>query len=317
MKLIDINESHLNKTIEFKGIISDIEVKKTRAGGEYADIVFMDSTNSITIKYWDYTKNKSKFDNRKSSTVYLVSLEIGEYNGQMQYTLKKIKELPSEEFNFNDFIPKSSWDYKSLEKGLEHFYSIIKTEELKKLIDIMIFKDENYKRYTTYPAAKGVHHNYYHGILQHTLEILKYAYTVSKTKNLTEKQLDRLIVIGFLHDWAKIIEYKALPEVGITDEGKMLGHIFLGAHETLNNINNIEGFKEEDKLVIINGILSHHGFLEFGSPVLPKTVEAQIIHQCDKLSGDIESILSFTEENKGAGNFTPKLWNTNTEYYKK
>ena len=57
--------------------------------------------------------------------------------------------------------------------------------------------------------------------------------------------------------------------MGFTEEGTMLGPIFWGLI-TLNAINEIEGFDQEDKLIIINGILSHHGYLEFGSPVLPK-----------------------------------------------
>ena len=124
--------------------------------------------------------------------------------------------------------------------------------------------------------------------------------------------------MAMLHDWAKIIEYKPLPNVGFTEEGTMLGHIFLGAHNTLNAINEIEGFDQEDKLIIINGILSHHGYLEFGSPVLPKTVEAQILHQADKMSGDVESIMTFISEQEDEDEaFTNKLWNMGTNYYKK
>lgn len=98
----------------------------------------------------------------------------------------------------------------------------------------------------------------------------------------------------------------------------MLGHIFLGAHTALNIMNEIKGFDEEDKLIILNGLLSHHGKLEFGSPVLPKTVEAQILHHADKMSGDIESILSFMQQQEdNSDSFTGKLWNMGTDYYRR
>ena len=78
-----------------------------------------------------------------------------------------------------------------------------------------------------------------------------------------------------------------------------LGHIFLGAHHTLNCMNQIDNFDEDDKLVILNGILGHHGKYEYGSPILLKTVEAQILHLADVTSGDIESIISFSKKGTG------------------
>lgn len=76
--------------------------------------------------------------------------------------------------------------------------------------------------------------------------------------------------MAMLHDWAKIIEYKPLPNVGFTEEGIMFGHVFLGAHNTLNAIDEIEDFDQDDKLIIINGILSHHGCLGVRLPCTAK-----------------------------------------------
>lgn len=64
-------------------------------------------------------------------------------------------------------------------------------------------------------------------------------------------------------------------------------------------MNQIDNFDEDDKLVILNGILGHHGKYEYGSPILLKTVEAQILHLADVTSGDIESIISFSKKGTG------------------
>ena len=316
-KLEDISAEHINKVVKMVVLISDINIKTARNGKKYADIIIQDNTKMMEAKYWDYEENQDIFQDLNENKIVEIEAIVGEYNGQLQITIRKIEKV-SDNHSIKDFIPTSDWDVEVLEKGLKYYYNKIESAHMRELIDKMIFTEDFYKDFFVYPAARKVHHNYFHGLIQHTLEVLKFAYTVATTKRLTQRQIDRLIVMTMLHDWGKILEYKALPQVGTTDEGIMLGHIFMGSHHTLNNINEIEGFPQEDKLVILNGILGHHGFLEFGSPVLPKTVEAQILHQADKMSGDVESILSFIKEDSNDGeSFTGKLWNMGTEYYKK
>lgn len=317
MQLKEISKGNLNEVIDLVVLISDVRVKKTKTDKEYADLTVQDASKIMEVKCWDYEKFQGLFEEIEANDPVEIRGLVGEYAGQIQLTVKDVKKLPKGVAEVQNLIPTSTWDYEAMEKGLRVFYEKIETPEFRKLIDQLIFSEEYYEKFMTYPAAKKVHHNFYHGILQHTLEVLKYSFTVATTKKLSQRQIDRLIVMAFLHDWAKIKEYAPLPKNDLTDEGIMLGHIFLGTHEALNVINGIEGFPEEDKLIILNGMLGHHGALEFGSPVLPKTIEAQILHQSDKMSGDIESILSFMEENRDEESFTPKLWNMGTAYYKK
>ena len=317
MQLKELTKDHLNEVLGFVVLISDIRVKKTKTDKTYADLTVQDASKIMEVKCWDYEKYQQIFEEIEANDPVEIKGVVGEYGGQIQFTVKEVRKLPKGEAKVQNLIPTSTWDYEAMEKGLRVFYEKIETREFQQLLDEMIFSDKYYEQFMTYPAAKKVHHNFYHGILQHTLEVLKYSFTVATTKKLTQRQIDRLMVMAFLHDWAKIKEYAPLPKNDLTDEGIMLGHIFLGTHEVLNVMERIEGFKEEDKLIILNGLLGHHGALEWGSPVLPKTIEAQILHQSDKMSGDTESILSFMDENQDGESFTPKLWNMGTGYYKK
>ncbi|QUH18821.1 3'-5' exoribonuclease YhaM family protein [Alkaliphilus sp. B6464] len=317
-QLKDINKSYISQTFETTVLMSDIKVKASKNGKRYADLIIQDSSKAMEAKYWDYEENEEFINSLSPEDAINIKAVVGEYQGQIQITIKQIEKANMDNVNIGDLIPTSNWGIDSMKNGLDFFYEKVKSSHMKKLIDRMIFSSDYFKKFSTHPAARQVHHNFYHGLLQHTLEVLKFGYTVATTKKLSERQIERLIVMTMLHDWAKIIEYKALPSVGFTEEGTMLGHIFLGAHTTLNVINEIEDFDQDDKLIILNGILSHHGHLEFGSPVLPKTVEAQILHQADKMSGDIESIMSFmTDQENEEDTFTTKLWNMGTDYYKK
>ncbi|SNS10163.1 3'-5' exoribonuclease [Anaerovirgula multivorans] len=317
-QLKEISKKLLNETIEAVVLVSEVNIKTTKNDKKYADLVIQDASKVMEVKYWDYEENQYKFQDFNNYQIMQIQAIVGEYSGQLQLTIKSLEKIEDAQVNIKDLMPVSPWDYESMEKGLAFYYNKIEAPHLKKLIEKMIFSEEFSNKFGTYPAARKVHHNYYHGLLQHTLEVLKFANTVASTKKLSQIQMDRLITMTMLHDWGKMMEYKALPETGFTEEGMMVGHIFLGAHYTLNIINKIEEFPQEDKLVILNGILGHHGSLEFGSPVLPKTVEAQILHQSDKMSGDIESILAHVKENvEEEDTFTKKLWNMGTEYYKK
>ncbi|SET07468.1 3'-5' exoribonuclease [Natronincola peptidivorans] len=317
-QLKDLSKKHLNETIEAVVLLSAVKVKTTKTDKKYGDLVIQDASKVLEAKLWDYDENEKKMQNFKDNEIVKIQALVGEYSGQLQLTIKSIERASDGAFSLEDFIPTSPWELESMEKGLQYFYSKIETSHLKELIKEMIFSEEYYEKFTTYPAARKVHHNFYRGLLHHTLEVLKFVNNVAITKKLSQLQMDRLIVMTLLHDWGKMMEYKALPDMGFTEEGTMIGHIFMGAHHTLNKMNKIKNFPQEDKLVVLNGILGHHGSLEFGSPVLPKTVEAQILHQGDKMSGDIESILSFMKEDVEEEEiFTKKLWNMGTEYYKK
>ncbi|GAB6085284.1 3'-5' exoribonuclease YhaM family protein [Alkaliphilus crotonatoxidans] len=317
-QLKEIDKRHLNQQVEVVAMVVELKIKTTKNDKKYADFTLQDASKRVEAKCWDYEENQDFLQELRDSEILRLTVLVGEYQGQLQLTVKQMARVAEGQVKVEDLLPVSDWGIETLKKGLIYFYEKVEAPHLRELLDRMIFNETYFEKFITYPAARQVHHNFYNGLLQHVLEVLKFSYSVAMTKKLSQRQIDRLIVMGLLHDWAKIYEYKPLPAIGFTEEGTMLGHIFLGAHETLNVINQIEDFNQEDKLIILNGILGHHGKLEYGSPVLPKTVEAQILHHADKMSGDIESILSFMKEEEAKEEpFTGKLWNMGTEYYKK
>jgi len=317
VSLIDISREHLNQEIRITLLLTDLKVKVTRSGKRYADLMVQDQTHKCEVRFWDYDQQESVFQEWKYPVITDFVLQVGEYREQIQLTAKECQLNEDQEIKIDQLVQTSRWNPEKMKAWLKDYYDFIQAPHIKVLVEQMVFAKPYYDLFCTYPAAKTVHHNFRYGILQHTLEVLKYVKMVASTKHLSQRQQDRLLAMTFLHDWAKIMEYEPVPSESLTVEGRMLGHIFIGAHYTQNSINQIEGFDQEDALVIMNGILGHHGAYEWGSPVLPKTVEAQILHQADKLSGDIESILSFMDRQQTPEDgFTDRLWNMGTEYFK-
>ena len=99
----------------------------------------------------------------------------------------------------------------------------------------------------------------------------------------------------FLHDVGKTAELSYQRSFGYTDAGNLLGHIALEADWISRAVGKIPGFPEELRMQILHIVLSHHGRLEFGSPVLPKTPEALLVHYLDDLDGKLEVMFGFEQ----------------------
>lgn len=317
MTLSQITSEFMNKEVSLTLLLTELKVKKARNGNRYADVYFQDQTQKSEARLWEYDANDDFFAKLEYPSIVDCILQVGEYKGQIQLSIKKCQLSSNPDITIGQLVQRSKWNVDKMKEWLTDYYEFIQAPHMKELVNRLVFTEPYYEMFCTYPAAKTVHHNYMHGILQHTLEVLKYTKIVAGTKKLTQRQTDRLLAMAFLHDWAKIREYEPVPANSLTLEGRLLGHIFIGTYEAKKVIGEISEFNEDDALIILNGILGHHGSYEWGSPVLPKTVEAQILHQADKLSGDVESILSFMEsQEEEVDGFTKRLWSMGTDYYK-
>jgi 3'-5' exoribonuclease len=153
------------------------------------------------------------------------------------------------------------------------------------------------------PAAKSLHHVYLGGLLEHTLSVAGMA--VRACEHYPAINRDLLLAGVFLHDLGKTSELTYLRSFGYSDAGNLIGHISMESEWISRQIAQIPNFPEELKMQILHIVLAHHGKLEFGSPVLPKTPEALLLHYLDDLDGKLESMFRAIGEEAGSGNWTP------------
>jgi 3'-5' exoribonuclease len=146
--------------------------------------------------------------------------------------------------------------------------------------------------YRTAPAAKYYHQAYPHGLLEHCLGV---AQAVSAT-SATFPGIDRDVAItgALLHDIGKLEAYTTGEGgrdriIDLTDLGRLHGEIALGYYRIRREIEEIDGFPEQLAWSVLHIILSHHGSLEHGSPVVPCTREATLVHMIDNLGGRLGS----------------------------
>ncbi len=172
-------------------------------------------------------------------------------------------------------------------------------------------KHEN--QFLTYPAASSIHHNYTHGLLYHTVSMLSHGEYLANYYGDVDKEL--LYAATILHDVGKTVELEGPVVFKYSLEGKLIGHISIISGEIAQARSELN-LNSEKIILLQHMILSHHGELDYGSPVMPLTKEAIILHAVDKIDSEI-NIVTKALDTVEEGNFTNKVFALdNRSFYK-
>ncbi|MBZ0198695.1 MAG: HD domain-containing protein [Ignavibacteriaceae bacterium] len=261
-------------------LLKKCEVRLTKAGKEYITIELGDRSCSLGSNIWD--NFEVFYNSAKTGDVVKVTGTIDEYQGNLQIKISHIRVTKeSDGVSPVDFQVHSKRNPDVMKKEFFDRLEIISTPALKLLMQ-NIFNEDNFALYSTAPAGKQWHHAYIHGLLEHTLEIIKICDLMSDIH--PEINRDMLICGAMMHDFGKVEELNFNGAFEYSDKGKLLGHIVISAMKVKDEAEKISGFSEELKNCLIHLVLSHQGKLEFASPVVPKTLEAITLYQADELS---------------------------------
>ncbi len=257
-------------------------------GKPYLTLKLMDKTGEVEGKVWDNVDLLSAaFDKddfvavRSKATVYL---------GKMQLVIAELRRVPDQEVNLADFLPEAGRPIGEMVAELTSLLATLGDPHLKRLLGAFFDDPAFMSLYSSAPAAKGMHHVYLGGLLEHSLAVAK---LVDRIVPLYEGiNRDLLIAGALLHDVGKVREMAYSRSFDYTDEGKLLGHITIGVEMIHEKIIAIGGIPQELAMLLKHMLLSHHGQYEFGSPKRPKTVEATILNYLDDLDSKINGIRS-------------------------
>jgi 3'-5' exoribonuclease len=294
-------------------IVKKCEIKSTKVNKPYFSLILGDKNHALPANIWD---DFERFSNVvKCGDILKVEGVIDEYLSTLQIKIKNMRFITSQDnVTYDDFMLKSE---RNLEEMQREFYSRIKKISdrwLKKLLS-RIFNESNFSKYAKAPAGKSWHHSYIHGLLEHTLEIIKICDLLCNFHPEINREL--LISGAMLHDIGKIEELTYELTFEYTDKGKLLGHIVIAAILINEEAAKIPGFPEELKNCLLHIVLSHQGKLEFASPVVPKTLEAITLYHADELSAKVNAYkLAIQAETKSDNKWTRWLPLVSTDLYK-
>lgn len=270
--------------------------RKTKDGKDMYNIKLGDSTGSIDGVVWENCQIAGDF---QEGAVLGLLADIGSFNGRIQVTVKRIKVLDEDPASY---LPGPAISQTNLRQRLNHYLESILDINLGNLLN-RIFTPEHMELFCRAPAAKSIHHNYSGGLLEHTIEVVDLCMRALEV--LPGMNRDLVVTGAILHDIGKIaeLEVKVIPQY--TVEGRLVGHIVLGTEMVTIAVGQLReagiNFPPELEWMLKHMILSHHGNLEFGSPVVPMFPEALLLHAMDNLDAKMYIFTSKRDEPGGEG----------------
>jgi 3'-5' exoribonuclease len=266
-----------------------------RNGNAYLRLTLRDQTGDIEARYWRVPAGVT--EQLVVGEGAAVSGQVEEYRGALQVRVNDI--VPHELEDLAEYMPASRRRREELIDELQRLIRSIKNPHLKYLLKEILGAPEAQDEFFEAPAAKLYHHACVGGLLEHSLDVVRVALVAAKRYGEVDRDL--VATVALLHDIGKIESYERQGGMfDFTDAGRLLGHIYVGAARVDRAISRIEGFPEELRLRVVHAILSHHGEREKGSPVVPRTAEAIVVHYADNLDGSLRGWADHVERTRSA-----------------
>ena len=260
--------------------IRQLQIKEDRKGQLFLSLTLQDKTRMMDAKYWHIPKELARQFNQ--GQVVHFKGELTEFNGRPQIKLLYLEKATGPVAEISLYIEGAPLTTKEMKEEIYSYIDAMSTD-LKQLMTLL-FKQYGDEFFTA-AAAKTNHHSFAGGLSYHTLCMLRLAKDIAKHY----KEVDTgLLYAGVIcHDFGKIWEMTPPPTVEYTLAGELLGHLTMmsEAITVLCLEHNIP--LSQDILCLKHLILAHHGKLEFASPVVPKLLEAELLHQIDYMDASM------------------------------
>jgi 3'-5' exoribonuclease len=269
-------------------LVREAERRQRRDGGEYLRLQLGDRTGAVVCMVWEEIVETEELAQSGSPIHVSGRFTIHPRFGP-QINLRGLEPPTPGTFDLKDLLDGPAREVSHMEAEVRELLATIQEPHLRILLDRVFGEDsELWAGYRLAPAAKYYHQAYRHGLLEHCLGVAQAVSAISATFPGIDR--DVAVTGALLHDIGKLEAYTDDPQnIDLTDAGRLHGEIPLGYYRIRRAIEDIDGFPAELAQAIGHIILSHHGALEHGSPVVPCTREATLVHMIDNLGGRLGS----------------------------
>ena len=253
-----LNELSDGMEIDQALLVREAERRRRRDGGDYLRLQLGDRTGAVACMVWEEVEQAEELARPGS------------------YAPEDLRDGPGRTLE-------------QMEGEIRELLATIRQPHLRALLEVVFGeRSQLWAEYCDAPAAKHYHQAYRHGLLEHSLGVAQGVSAISATFPGIDR--DVAVTGALLHDIGKVDAYaEEGGGIDLTDAGRLHGEIALGYYRIRRAIEEIDGFPPELAQAVCHIILSHHGTLEHGSPVVPCTREATLVHMIDNLGGRLGS----------------------------
>jgi len=264
----------------------------SQKGSPYLNLRLRDRTGEVDGKIWE---NALVWDKAfKKGDLIRIQARALIFKNTIQLSIIEVKKVEDGEVELADYFPVARGDHAEMFAGILGYVEQVRTPCLAVLLRAFFRDEAIVSLFRRAPAAKGFHHVYIGGLLEHTLSVVQLLDQAAG--HYAGINRDLLITGGILHDIGKIYEFSYERIVEYSDPGRLVGHIVMGVEMVDAKIATIPDFPEQMAMELRHLILSHHGVLEYGSPKRPKTLEALIVHYMDDLDAKVNAFQEYIRD---------------------
>ncbi|MBU2055108.1 MAG: HD domain-containing protein, partial [Proteobacteria bacterium] len=240
----------------------------SQKGAPYLNVRLRDRTGDVDGKIWE---NALAWDKAfKKGDLIRIQARALNFKNTLQLSIGELRKVEDGEVELADYFPVARGDLAEMFAAVLAYVGQVKTPCLAALLRAFFEDEKIASLFRRAPAAKGFHHVYIGGLLEHTLSVVRLLDLAAVHYPGADRDL--LITGGILHDIGKIYEFSYERIVEYSDPGRLIGHIVMGVEMVDQRIATLPDFPEQIAMELRHLILSHHGVLEYGSPKRPKTL---------------------------------------------
>lgn len=285
--------------VESTYMVKFTQLAQAKDGKDYLNIILSDATGDIEARVWTDARLVAE-SIEKGGFVRVVG-KANMYLGKKQFIIKDCSPIDQQEVDANDFIMKAKEDPEKMYRDLISIVEDLTDVYIKDLLLLIIKDKEIQRRLKTWQAGKTIHHAYQSGLLEHILSCTQLSLILSKHYGVNHNYV---IAGAILHDLCKVFELSDGFNIEYTEEGKLVGHLVKGVELIDKFSYRIKGFPYDLKLHLKHILLSHHGHYEYGSPKLPQTSEAMLLHLIDLMDSKMHAFETIKRNDQNSGHWS-------------
>lgn len=285
--------------IESTFLVKYIALAQARDGKKYLNIILTDATGDLEGRSWKSAQEI--YDTLEKGHFVQVKGKANIFQGKKQFILQEIKKIEKSEVNLDDFIVKAAHDPEDMYRDLLELIKGLKDVYIRDLLVHVISDQEISRRLKKWQAGKSIHHAYQGGLLEHILSCTQLALKLSPVYHVNENYV---VAGAVLHDLCKIYELTDDLNVEYTEEGKLVGHLVKGLEVVDRFTYRIKDFPYQTKIHLKHILLSHHGEYAYGSPKIPQTSEAMLVHMIDLMDSKMHSFETVKRSDNNIGHWS-------------
>jgi 3'-5' exoribonuclease len=257
----------------------------SRTGAPYLALELRDRTGALPARVFrDADLHAGRFDR---GDLVRVAGRVERFRDELQADLRTIARAPADDADPAAFLPVAYRDLDELDGFLEHLADLVTDAPFRRLLDGVLADGDLRAALRRSPCTRNAHHAYLGGLLEHTVAVATLAVETCALHPRLEQDL--LLTAAIVHDIGRTREFALGAEIGLTEEGRLLGHVEIGLR-MLEPRAERAGLDDTRRLALAHCVLVHHGAdaapqRRFGSP------EALALHRLNALDAGIKGAM--------------------------